>query len=271
MGRVAFLHPAPMAFAHRGFSLEGLENTLTAFRAAWDLGFTHLETDVHATHDGALVAFHDDRLDRVTDRSGLVAELEWAEVSSARIAGSAGASERVPLFADLAESLPDAYFNVDVKSAGAVVPFASVIERMRLHDRVLVTSFSDARRRAVLARLSRPVASSAGTGTAAAFRLVGTVLPGAALRGAGRPGAGRRGLLRDVDALQVPERYGAVRVVTPRFVARAHALGVQVHVWTVNEAADMVRLLDLGVDGLVTDRADVLRTVLEARGAWPPA
>ncbi|WP_369047494.1 glycerophosphodiester phosphodiesterase [Sinomonas sp. P10A9] len=250
-----------MAFAHRGFSLNGLENTLTAFRAAWDLGITHLETDVRATHDGALVAFHDDRLDRVTDRSGLLAELAWAEVAAARIAGSAGASERIPLFADLAEDLPDARFNVDVKSADAVVPFAETIERMRLHDRVLVTSFSDARRRAVLARLSRPVASSAGMRTAAAFRLLGGSIPAA---------AGRR-LLRDVDALQVPERYGAVRVVTARFVERAHAAGLQVHVWTVNAAEDMNRLLDLGVDGLVSDRTDVLRAVLEARGAWPMA
>lgn len=248
-----------MAFAHRGFSLGGLENTLTAFRAAAALGFTHLETDVRATRDAALVAFHDDRLDRVTDRTGLLAALDWSEVAAARIGGPAGGPERIPLFSELAEELPDAFFNVDVKEAGAVVPFAEVIERMRLHERVLVTSFSDARRRAVLARLSRPVASSAGVATAAAFRLLGAV-PHAALARS----------LRDVQALQVPERYRAVRVVTPQFVARAHRLGLQVHVWTVNEPADMERLLDLGVDGLVTDRADVLRSVLETRGEWPP-
>lgn len=251
-----FLHPAPMALAHRGFSLDGLENTLTAFRAAWDLGFTHLETDVRATRDGALVAFHDDRLERVTDRAGVLAELDWASVAAARI----GAAERVPLFAELAEELPGAFFNVDVKSFEAVAPFAGLIERMRLHDRVLVTSFSDARRRAVLAMLSRPVASSAGMRTAAAVRLLGAPVPDAALR---------RGL-RDVDALQVPERFRGVRVVTPAFLARAHRLGLQVHVWTVNEAPEMHRLLDAGVDGLVTDRADILRAVLEARGAWPP-
>lgn len=248
-----------MAFAHRGFSLGGLENTLTAFRAAAALGFTHLETDVRATRDAALVAFHDDRLDRVTDRTGLLAALDWSEVAAARIGGPAGGPERIPLFSELAEELPDAFFNVDVKEAGAVVPFAEVIERMRLHERVLVTSFSDARRRAVLARLSRPVASSAGVATAAAFRLLGAV-PHAALARS----------LRDVQALQVPEQYRAVRVVTPQFVARAHRLGLQVHVWTVNEPADMERLLDLGVDGLVTDRADVLRSVLETRGEWPP-
>lgn len=245
-----------MAFAHRGFSREGLENTLTAFRGAWDLGFTHLETDVRATRDGALVAFHDDRLDRVADRPGALAELDWTSVAAARI----GVTERVPLFAEVAEELPGAYFNVDVKSAEAVGPFAELIERMGLHERVLVTSFSDARRRAVLARLSRPVASSAGMRGATAFRLLGGALPDAALRR----------VLPGVGALQVPERAGRVRVVTARSLARAHRLGLQVHVWTVNDPADMRRLLDLGVDGLVTDRADLLRSVLEARGDWPP-
>lgn len=251
-----FFHPAPMAFAHRGFSPEGLENTLTAFRAAWDLGFTHLETDVRATRDGALVAFHDERLDRVTDRTGVVAELDLAAVAAARI----GASEHVPLFSDLVEELPEASFNVDVKSVGAVAPLAALIERMRLHDRVLVTSFSDARRRAVLSRLSGPVASSSGIESAGLMRLLGAPLPEALLRRA----------FRGIGALQVPEHFWGLRVVTPGFVARAHRLGLQVHVWTVNDAADMRRLLDAGVDGILTDRADVLREVLQDRGAWPP-
>lgn len=246
-----------MAFAHRGFSLAGLENTLTAFRAAWDLGFTHLETDVHATADGILVAFHDDTLDRVTDRSGRIAELPWREVQEARIGGV----ERVLRFDELTEALPGARLNVDVKSADAVGPFAEAIERLGLHGRVLVASFSDARRRAVLARLSRPVASSAGGRTTALLALGGPVLPSAVLAKAAR----------DVDCLQVPERRGALRIVTPAFLDRAHALGKQVHVWTVNRPADMHRLLDLGVDGLVTDRADLLRDVLIERGTWPIA
>lgn len=256
MKDVGYLHPAPMAFAHRGFSPAGLENTLTAFRAAWELGFTHLETDVHATADGVLVAFHDDTLDRVTDRSGAITALTWAEVSRARV----GESERVLRFEELAEELPDACFNVDVKTAAAIVPLANGIERLRLHDRILVASFSDARRRAVLARLSRPVASSAGMRTTALLTMGGPAFPLAALR---RP-------LRDVDCFQVPERRGRLRIVTPRFVARAHALGRQVHVWTVNDVADMERLLDLGVDGILTDRSDLLRGVLESRGKWPP-
>jgi glycerophosphoryl diester phosphodiesterase len=244
-----------MAFAHRGFSLAGLENTLTAFRAAWDLGFTHLETDVHATADGVLVAFHDDTLDRVTDRSGLVAALPWSAVAEARI----GEGERVLRFEELAEELPEACFNVDVKTVEAIDPLVAAVERLHLHDRILIASFSDARRRAVLTRLSRRVASSAGMRTTALLA-VGAPAPAAVLRRA----------LHDVDCFQVPERRGRVRVVTPRFLDRAHALGRQVHVWTVNEPADMRRLLDVGVDGIVSDRADLLRGVLEARGEWPP-
>jgi glycerophosphoryl diester phosphodiesterase len=244
-----------MAFAHRGFSLAGLENTLTAFRAAWDLGFTHLETDVHATADGVLVAFHDDTLDRVTDRSGLVAALPWSAVAEARI----GEGERVLRFEELAEDLPEACFNVDVKTVEAIDPLVAAVERLQLHDRILIASFSDARRRAVLTRLSRRVASSAGMRTTALLA-VGAPAPAAVLRRA----------LHDVDCFQVPERRGRVRVVTPRFLDRAHALGRQVHVWTVNEPADMRRLLDVGVDGIVSDRADLLRGVLEARGEWPP-
>ncbi|WP_138417314.1 glycerophosphodiester phosphodiesterase family protein [Sinomonas gamaensis] len=244
-----------MAFAHRGFSLAGLENTLTAFRAAWDLGFTHLETDVHATADGVLVAFHDDTLDRVTDRSGPIAALPWSAVAEARV----GEGERVLRFEELAEELPEACFNVDVKTVEAVDPLVAVVERLQLHDRILVASFSDARRRAVLTRLSRRVASSAGMRTTALLA-VGAPASAAVLRRA----------LHDVDCFQVPERRGRVRVVTPRFLDRAHALGRQVHVWTVNEPADMRRLLDVGVDGIVSDRADLLRGVLEARGEWPP-
>ncbi|WP_231567734.1 glycerophosphodiester phosphodiesterase [Sinomonas humi] len=254
---MSYLDSPPLAFAHRGFSREGLENTLTAFRTAWDLGFTHLETDVHATADGVLAVFHDDTLDRVTDRSGPIAGLTWSQVSRARI----GAREGVPRFEELAEELPGAYLNVDVKSAGAIAPLAAAIERMRLHDRVLVASSSDARRRAVLARLSRRVPSSAGMRTVALVAYGGPAFPPGLLRWA----------LRDVDCFQVPEHQGRLPVMTPRFLARAHALGRQVHVWTVNEATDMIRLLDLGVDGLMSDRADVLRDVLTGRGAWPPA
>ena len=253
--RTAYLdHPGPLALAHRGFSAAEPENSMAAFAAAVALGFRYVETDVHATRDGVAVAFHDETLDRVTDGAGRVAELGWSTVSRARIAGS----EPVPRLDDLLGTWPDLRVNIDVKSAAAVGPLVEAIERTRAHDRVCVASFSDARRRAVVRALSRPVTTSAGTGTTARFRLA------AAAR---RPGA-VTAALGPVDGLQVPERFRRLAVVTGATVAAAHAAGRFVHVWTVNDAADMARLLDLGVDGIVSDRADVLRDVLVSRGAW---
>jgi glycerophosphoryl diester phosphodiesterase len=245
--------------AHRGFSRDGLENSMAAFRAAVELGYRYVETDVHTTADGVVLVFHDETLDRVTDGRGRVAGLTAAEVAGARIGGR----EPVPTFDDLVSGLPGVRLNVDVKDWNSVRSLAAAIERHGAHDRVLVTSFSDRRRRAVLRLLSRPVASSAGVVSVALFTVLGRLLPGPVFtRVLGR-------VLHDVHALQVPVRYGALEVVTPGFVRRAHALGLVVHVWTVNDPAEMRRLLQLGVDGIVTDRADLLRDVLIERGEWP--
>lgn len=249
---------APLAMAHRGFSRDGLENSMAAFRAAVALGFRHLETDVHTTADGVLLLFHDDTLDRVTDGRGRISELPAATVARARIGGV----ESVPLFEELVAAFPEVRLNLDVKDWNSVDPLAAAIERYGLHDRVLIASFSDRRRRAVLQQLSRPAAGSAGVVSNALFVLLGPLLPGPLLRLVARRS------LRGVHALQVPVRYGAVPVVTPGLVRRAHREGLQVHVWTINDAAEMHRLLDLGVDGIVTDRADLLKEVLQERGQW---
>ncbi len=245
---------APIALAHRGFSLDGLENTMAAFQAAVDLGFGYVETDVHATSDGVAVAFHDASLDRVTDRTGVIGRLRWGEVRQARIHGT----EPVPTLAELLHTWPRLRVNIDVKSAAAIAPTIEVVEREGAHDRVCLTSFSDKRRLATLRGLSRPVATSAGTSVVRRFLLRAVV---------GASVASRRAL-QDIGAIQVPERAGSLRVVSRRTIDAAHAAGAQVHVWTVNEPADMHRLLDLGVDGLVSDRADLLREVLRERGAW---
>ncbi|WP_426301354.1 glycerophosphodiester phosphodiesterase [Arthrobacter sp. R-11] len=263
-----FLRPGgasgPLALAHRGFSREGLENSAAAFRAAVGLGITHLETDARATADGRVLLFHDHTLDRVTDSRGRISELDYAQVSRAKIGGR----EAVPLLEDILREFPDARLNIDVKDWHTVAPLAAVIERCAAHERVLITSFSDRRRRAVLKRLSRRTASSAGIVSTAVFALAGPLLPERWLAR----------VMHDVDALQVPVRYGPLELLTPRFLGRARRLGLQVHVWTVNDPAEMERLLDLrgeglggegqGVDGIVTDRADLLKKVLEKRGQW---
>lgn len=231
---------------------------MAAFRAAVDLGYRYLETDVHTTSDGVVLLFHDSTLDRVTGMSGKIAELSSAEVAEARIGGV----EPIPALARLAAEFPDVKLNLDVKDWNSVRPLALAIEEQGLHDRVLVASFSDRRRRAVQRLLSRPVASSAGVVTNAVFVLLGPLLPSRVRR------ALMPRLLRNVAALQVPVRQWFVRVVTSGMIRRAHEAGLQVHVWTINDPAQMHRLLDLGVDGLVTDRADLLRDVLRERGGW---
>lgn len=247
---MSYLHTehGALILAHRGFSRDGLENSMAAFGAARALGLRHVETDAHATADGVAVALHDERLDRTTDATGAVGDLPWSAVRRARIGGR----EQVPLLADVLGTWPDLCVNIDVKTAAAIPAVAHAIEATASWDRVCVTSFSTARRRRTVALLSRPVTTSAGTAEMVAFLLAGRA----------------RRALRRVDALQVPERFGAVRVVDARTVGAAHAAGRQVHVWTVNDPADMHRLLDLGVDGLVTDRSDLARAVLVERGLW---
>lgn len=242
---------AVAALAHRGYSPEGLENSMTAFGAAVDLGFRYVETDAHGTSDGVAVALHDASLDRTTDSRGQVSQLRWSQVKGAKIGGV----EPVPRFEDLLGTWPELRVNVDVKGESAVGPVAEAIERTNAHDRVCVASFSTARRRATVKLLSRPVATSAGTREAGAFWAASAL---------GRAA----GALADVDVLQVPWRVGRARVLFSRHMRAAHEAGREVHVWTVNERVDMEMLLDLGVDGLISDRADLLREVLVERGRW---
>lgn len=258
MTRTAYLdHPGPIPLAHRGFDLHGLENSMRAFQAAIDLGYRYLETDVHATADRVLVAFHDPGLDRVTDGAGAIARMPWSQVREARIGGV----EEIPRFEVMLDTWPEARFNIDIKAASAIGPLVRVIERARAHNRVCVTSFSDTRRREALRRLTRPVATSAGQVTTARFRA-------AAQAGSRSRGALTAWAMADADGLQVPVRFRGVPVVTRGTVAAAHAAGKFVHVWTINHPAEMHRLLDLGVDGLVSDRADLLKRVLRERGQW---
>ncbi len=240
------------ALAHRGFSRDGLENSMAAFKAAVDLGFRYVETDAHGTKDGKAVALHDASLDRTTDGHGDVADLNWSEVKNAKIGGV----EPVPLLEDLLGTWPTLRVNIDVKAPSGVAPIAAAIERTGAHDRVCIASFSTARREATVALLSKPVATSAGTREAAAF------FAGGILR------AKMDAPLMAVDAVQVPAKLGRLPILTARHLAAAHAAGKQVHVWTINDRAQMERLIAMGVDGIVSDRADILKEVLVSMGRW---
>ena len=246
----------PIAFAHRGGAthpeIVGLENTLAAFRHATALGYGYLETDVHATRDGVLLAFHDTVLDRVSDTSGGVVHATYDEIRRVRVGGR----EAIPTLAELLDALPHARFNIDLKADAAVPLLARLIDEHQAHDRVLVGSFSLRRLNRFRRLTGGRVATSAAPLEVVAFRF----LP-----------SGRLADLvtrRRVAALQVPHRRGPVTVTSAGLVRRAHRAGKHVHSWTVDDPDEMIVLLDRGVDGLMTDRTDILRDVLVQRGQW---
>ena len=244
----------PLGLSHRGFSPDGLENTMAAFQAAVDLGFGYLETDVRTTSDGVLMAFHDESLDRVTDAAGPISARSLRELRSVRVRGT----EPIPTFEEVLVRWPEVRLNVDIKDAAGAAALAALIEKHQAHERVLVTSFSDRRRLDCLRRLSRPAATSAGSaGTAALLLLSPLGLASLTAR------------LFRFRCVQVPVNFRGIPVVRPAFLRRCRRAGIQVHVWTVNTRQLMDGLLDMGVDGLVSDRADLLSEVLAARGAWP--
>jgi glycerophosphoryl diester phosphodiesterase len=236
--------------AHRGLALVAPENTLLAFAAALGQGVTHIETDVHASSDGVAVISHDPELDRVARRPGRVDALSYSVLRAIDL----GHDQTFSSLAEVLDVFPETRFNIDIKSANAVAPTVAAIRAAKAVDRVLVTSFSEARRRAAVRQLPGVATSASSTVFAAVFA-------------AGRVHATPllRRILRGIDAVQVPESYSGVSIVTPGMISQLHSAKVEVHVWTVNDAPSMHRLLDLGVDGIVTDRADIALGVLATR------
>lgn len=293
------LHHAPLAFAHRGADPER-ENTMVAFRRAMDLGFRYLEIDVRTSADGELVIFHDEVLDRVTNGTGKLSDHTWAQLTQLRVIGASAAKtarktsageltdsrlavqkvqepapsesenndddapaeptgEPLVRFEDALRALPEAYFNVDLKDAEAVEHFAEIVERLQAQDRVLAASFNDARRHKVRRLLSKRIATSGGWVSTALMVLLGP------LGGFGK--LSRR--IAHIDCVQVPIRQSRIPIVRPKFIDRCHRAGLQVHVWVVDDPQEMHRLLNLGVDGIMTDDAEALAEVMRERSVWP--
>lgn len=238
--------PTPIPFAHRGFAPDGDENSMAAFERAVGLGYRYLETDVRVTADGVPVAFHDATLDRVTDRDGRIDQLRWDEVRRARIRGR----EPVALLADVLASWPGVRVNIDIKAANGVGPTIEVIRRTGSLERVCVGAFSSARIASARRALGPGLCTAFGPAAVVSLRLVG------------------RARVAGARCVQAPATVRGRTLVDARYLAAAHARGLPVHAYTVNDESEMTRLLDLGVDGLITDRADVLRTLLERRGQW---
>jgi glycerophosphoryl diester phosphodiesterase len=240
-----------MAFAHRGGAAHHPENSWRAFEHAASLGYAYLETDARSTADGALIAFHDATLDRATDARGTVSAMTHKQVSAARVAGT----DPIPLIEDLLAGFPDVRFNIDLKDAGTVDLIVAALKRTGAWDRVCITSFSGQRLLEAQRKLDRPVCTAATPATIGALRYLGA------------PGRSIAARLAESGAqcAQVP-----MWLVSRRFIEDAHDLGMQVHVWTLNNRPDIERALDLGADGVMTDEVSLLRDVLAERGQWFP-
>lgn len=256
-------HGQPLVFAHRGGGDEVSENSMAAFHAMRELGVRHIETDVHLTKDGYVVVHHDDNVDRTYDGHGRVEDLIWSDIQHMR--NSAG--ERMPLLEEVLEEHPDLWFNIDAKTDAVVDPLLQILDARGDFNRVMLASFSEKRLQKIRRKARGKVSTSLGMSAVA--RLLG------AAKTATHPGSWHiPGPHMGVRAVQVPHTQGPLTVVDRRFVAAAHTLGLAVHVWTINDIDQMNELIDLGVDGIITDQPSLAKELFQQRQIWqevPPA
>ncbi len=237
------------AMAHRGGALEVVENTLEAFEHAAKLGYRYIETDVQLTSDGVIVIFHDDVLDRLTSATGQVKDHTWAELKALRV-HDAG---RIPRLEEVLEAWPAMRFNIDAKTEDVAAPLCRLAPRYDL-DRLCLASSSDKRVGFIRSELGDRVCTAGASWEVAGFIL--PVLVGLPSRSTA------------ADCFQVPLSFYGLPIITPPILARTRQAGKALHVWTIDEEAEMDRLIGLGVDGIMTDRPGMLKSVLERRGIW---
>jgi glycerophosphoryl diester phosphodiesterase len=242
----------PRVIAHRGFTAGHAENTIGAFQAALDVGADFLETDVHISKDGHVIVAHDADVSRVAGRPGLVSEFTAAELASINL----GFGQGFPTLVEVLEAFPQAKFNIDLKVPGVVDPFVDVVTQLHVHDRILVASFDEPSRAKAVSKLPGVVSSAT---------------PGHVIEGRLRSWLGLSGstwtMPPEMRAVQVPPIHWGMALVTPSFVRMVHSKGREIHVWTINDAKDMDRLLDMGVDGIITDRSDIAVELVAKRRA----
>ncbi len=254
--------PIPVPIAHRGSRLLWPENTMESFSGAFEMGYRHIETDLHITSDGILVCVHDHTVDRTTEGSGDVSAYTFDEIRALDAGYRHGSRDgytfrgkgiAIPSLEQVVTDLPDVSLVVDIKIDGLARPFADLIDRLGIRERLVVGGFSDDRINEFREITGGRVPTSTGPALSRMWVLASRV---------GRGGGG------DASALQLPTQIRGVRVIDEKLLRSAHEAGLQVHVWTVNDVHEMTKLLDLGADGLVTDRPDLLKSLLVERGEW---
>ncbi len=238
-------------FAHRGLvSDKSAENTLAAFQDALDAGATHLETDVQATKDGVAVLFHDNTLGRVAGIDSDVKDLTFEQLGQIELPGGP-----IPSLQEALEKMPDARFNLDIKRANAIAPTVRAIVAASGQDRVLVSSFSEARRRKAM-RLLRAQGLEVATGVGLAKILLAVFTAKLRMRRAFNL------VVQGVQAVQVPYEHPLINPLNPRLIEYALDAGLQLNYWVVNDAQTMNELVGLGATGIVSDHADVAAKAL---------
>lgn len=226
----------PITMAHRGYAANHPENTMGSFGAAIELGVCHIETDVQATSDGEVVVFHDDRLERLTGKGGMVSEMTWNDLRQLRVEGR----EPIPRLGDALSAWPGIRFNIDAKSDGVVEPLLKLLRRNDAWDRVCVGSFSGRRLEFMRNAAGPRLCTSMGPLEVLRLRLAALGMAAGGFR---------------ANCAQVPPRHRGLRVVDRTFVNAAHDRNLAVHVWTINDPDEMDDLLELDVDGIVSDEA----------------
>ncbi len=259
-------HPAPLVYAHRGGGAEAPENSMTAFAHAVAVGFVYLETDVHLSADGVLMALHDDRLERVSNGRGRVSDYTASELAGLRLRDVEGSltTEPIATLEELVTTWPQARWNIDVKDDLGVEPLGDLLERLKLLDRCCIGAFSGRRLRRLRQRFGSRLCTSMGPGEVTWLWA----------EGFGAPHRRPAGLIAQVPlrltlTRRIAGRALSVPVVDQRFLTACNRLAIPVHVWTVNDATEMDRLLDCGVQGFMTDKPRLAAAVLRARGLWP--
>jgi len=255
--------PRPRVFGHRGAAGEAPENTLVSFERAVACGVDVFELDVHATRDGTVVVLHDPTLERTTDGQGAVRDLTWAELqqldagyrftTDGRTHPFRGQGVKVPSLAELFARFPDACFNIEVKQAEPEIArdVVQLIFLYQLSPRVVLAAEHDEIMQQIRAAAGGSIATSYSTGEVVDFVFKQRDGMLAEHRPVGR-------------ALQIPVAFNGIDLVTAESVRAAHGLGLEVHVWTINDREEMDRLLALGVDGLISDLPAIARAAVDA-------
>ena len=244
-----FLEEKFLAFAHRGGNEFAPENSFRAFKSAVDIGYKYLETDVHLTKDGFLIAFHDDTLDRVTDKSGLIRDLTLSEIKKAKIAGT----DEIPLLSELLNSFTDCFFNIDCKVDETVQPLINLINNRDFINRVCIGSFSQKRINFIRKSLGKEVKTSMGPAEVILSKFLSYTSLGYNFKS---------------SYTSIPIRRYGINLLDERNINYLKSNNQKVIAWTINDEDQMKMLINIGIDGIMTDNLTLLKKVLIEESLW---